>query len=158
MSSAPNNEPPGGDFVAYLKAIEREQIRALRLNGAAAEALAAASELLAPHPSRAADSPRPGARGAARPTGAEPRPLDRAQAEALKQQLKAGGRTGSSLVAGLFMGFIGLVLLLSGLFSDGGWALIAIGAILLWRMWVAVAAAVRDAQTSVASLARRKLG
>lgn len=157
MSNLPSNEPPGGDFVAYLKAIEREQIRALKLQGAAAEALAAASEIVAPHTARTAEPARP-SRASGRPVAAEPRPLDRAQAEALQQQLATGGRAGRSLLGGLFMGFLGLVLLLSGLFSDGGWVLAAIGAILLWRMWVAVAAAIRDAQTNVATLARRKLG
>lgn len=158
MSNLPNNEPPNGDFVAYLKAIEREQIRALKLHGAAAEALAAASEIVAPHSARTPEPSRPAARGGEKTDDAETRPHDRAQAKALRQQLATGGRAGSSLVGGLFMGFLGLVLLLSGLFSDGGWVLVGIGAILLWRMWVAVAAVVREAQTNVATLARRKLG
>lgn len=115
-------EPKDGDFVAYLEEIERRQARAIALSAAGA----------------------PGEVGAHAPKGppsvrAEPEPLNKDQAralvEALKAQARSGGVNPNQFVAALVLAFIGLVFLLVGLGTDGGIFAVIISAVLFWQAW-----------------------
>jgi hypothetical protein len=112
-----SQEPPDGDFVAYLEAIERRQLEALRVQ-----------HML----------PSPGATmaGSAEEPDAEHPARSRAEADAPRgrQQSKTSGTAASTagLPAGIVVALIaGTVLLLSGLFGEGGPFLFMIGVALL---------------------------
>lgn len=107
-------EPPGGDFVAYLKVLEQESAARLHIAPvpidtakAAAEAKAAGHDGMAPV-------------------------LDRAQADALRARLAGGDNRDSAPVIALAIG-IGLTLL--GVIGDGGLVPLGIGiGLILWSV------------------------
>jgi hypothetical protein len=104
-------EPENGDFVAYVERIEREQLeRAMR-----------------PHKLQqlTADGK----------TAAEDRalPLTAAEAQRVRDRLKAQGKTGSTPLGPLIGAVIGGGLLMFGLIAEGGMFLVLLGAFLLWH-------------------------
>ena len=107
-----SQEPPDGDFVAYLEAIERRQLAALRVQ----HMLPAPGAVAQPD---APDADRPAAR--------------QAEADALRErQTGTPGAAAAALPAGIVVVLIiGAVLVLSGLFGDGGPFLFIIGVALL---------------------------
>jgi hypothetical protein len=112
-----SQEPPDGDFVAYLEAIERRQLAALRLQHTL---------------------PSPGATmaGGVQEPNAEQPALSRAEAEAQRRRLQQPTTSRSAAHAALPAAIVvalivGAVLLFSGLFSDGGPFLFVIGVALL---------------------------
>ena len=112
--NVPSQEPPNGDFVAYLEAIERRQLAALR-----------GQHTL----------PLPDAGQPERETRDEGRPaLNRADADALRDRLKSGQPDGATaaLPTGIVVALvIGAALVFSGLLGDGGPILFIVGAALL---------------------------
>lgn len=104
--------PANGDYVAYLQAIEARQLQQLeRSQSATPDAM---SDPKANH-------------------GGEPKRLSAAESAALMARLRsAAPLTGRFGVAQLVMAFIGLSLIVSGLFGDGGGLAALIGVGLLW--------------------------
>ena len=109
-----SQEPRDGDFVAYLEALEKRQIAALRMQHTLASAGATTQDDDAP--------------------GSELPALGRAQAGAPRQRLQTNGATptAASLPAGIVVALIvGAVFAFSGLLGDGGPFLFLIGVALL---------------------------
>lgn len=108
--SNPYGEPKDGDFVAYIREIERRQLAAMAR----------------PHaPVTPAQATASAAAGRA-----ERKALSADEAKQLVERLRAGGHGLSTIdVVRLVIGFIVLV---AGLFGDGGLIAIAIAVALLW--------------------------
>jgi hypothetical protein len=106
-----SREPPGGDFVAYVERIEREQLeRALR-----------------PHK-------LPQLTGGGKfATEEKAQPLSAVEAQRVRDQLKAQSRAGSVPLGPLIGGLIGAGLIAFGLLAEGGTFLVLLGAFLLWH-------------------------
>jgi len=104
-------EPENGDFVAYVERIEREQLeRAMRphkLQQLTADGRTAAEE--------------------------RAQPLTAAEAQRVRDRLKAQGKTSSTPFGPLIGAAIGAGLLLFGLMAEGGMFLVLLGAFLLWH-------------------------
>ena len=110
----PAAEPKDGDFVAYIAEIERRQMESVRLHGGA--------QL----PARSAPAPQDGSKA-----------LTAAQAEALRARLRGSGDGARAFLGAALLWLFGLFFLVQGLVGDGGLIATAIGALLLWRAWVA---------------------
>ena len=110
-----SQEPPDGDFVAYLEAIERRQLAALRFQ----HMLPAPGEMAQPDAPDASETDRPAA--------------SQAEADALrKRQTGSPGAAAAALPTGIVVALIiGAVLVFGGLFGDGGPFLFIIGVALL---------------------------
>jgi hypothetical protein len=124
--SAPYGEPKNGDFVAYIREIEQRQLAAMQR----------------PHAPMTPAQVDAG-RGA---SGGERKALTPEEAKQLVEKLRATGRSFSTVdMLRLVFGF---VLLVTGLFGDGGLLAIAIAAALLWSPVRRIAALLRGAGTS----------
>jgi hypothetical protein len=111
----PSQEPRDGDFVAYLDALEKRQLAALRIQHTLASA---------------------GATSKAEDTDEAERPASgRTDADAPPQRMQTKNTTataGNGLPAGIVVALIvGAVLAFSGLFGDGGPFLLLVGLALL---------------------------
>lgn len=108
--SNPYGEPKDGDFVAYIREIEKRQLAAMqRPHAPVTPAQATAAN----------DASR-----------AERKALTAKEAKELVQRLRTGGHTFSTVdVVRLVIGF---VLLVAGVFGDGGLIATAIAVVLLW--------------------------
>jgi hypothetical protein len=121
MSKQPTmgEEPPNGDFVAYLEDIERRQMLAM--------SRAHRMPLVAPgttgkRRSVQAPTPVPGEQSSA--AGAAPSPLS-----------LPVGASPATFVGALGLALIGLIFLLSGLTGETSTVLAIVGAVLLWQAW-----------------------
>ena len=111
-----SREPPHGDFVAFVEKIEREQLaRALRPHSL-------------PHLSaggKVVSDEVPVEAG---------RALAAADAQRLLQMLKTQGEDRTSRPRGVMVGVVlGAALIAFGLLAEGGFALVILGAVLLWH-------------------------
>jgi hypothetical protein len=106
-------EPPNGDFVAFVEKIEREQL----------------ARALQPHKLQDASA---GGRSVARESvGADPRPQSASEAQ---QALRAqAGASRPAPTAALIGAAIGAALIAFGTMAEGGIFLALVGALLLWH-------------------------
>jgi hypothetical protein len=115
-----DSTPRDGDFVAYLAAIERQQLRHLR---AAAQATAAATA--ATTEAHRAERSERGERD------------DLAtRVRATKARGQGSSVDGRRFAGAMLMGFVAIILIAAGLGQGGAWPALAIGGVLAWQAWV----------------------
>jgi hypothetical protein len=111
-----SREPPGGDFVAFVEKIEREQLARAMLPHKLPH-LSAGGKVVTD------EAPAEGARA-----------LSAGEAQRVLQMLKTQGRDGTSAPLGAMVGVIlGAALIAFGLLAEGGFVLLILGAVLLWH-------------------------
>jgi hypothetical protein len=111
-----SREPPGGDFVAFVEKIEREQLARAMLPHKLPH-LSAGGKVVTD------EAPAEGARA-----------LSAGEAQRVLQMLKTQGRDGTSAPLGAMVGVIlGAALIAFGLLAEGGFVLLILGAALLWH-------------------------
>lgn len=116
MTALDSREPPGGDFVAYVEKIEREQL-ARAMQPHKLPHLSAGGKVIADE-----------APGDSAPA------LSAGEAQRLLQALKARGNDGTPPTRGAMIGVVlGAALIAFGLLAEGGVALVVLGAVLLWH-------------------------
>lgn len=111
-----SREPPHGDFVAFVEKIEREQL-ARAMQPHRLPHLSASGKVVTD------DSPAEGGRA-----------LSEGEAQRVLQMLKARSGDGTSPPRGAMVGVVlGAALIAFGLLAEGGYALVILGAALLWH-------------------------
>lgn len=106
-----SREPRNGDFVAYVEAIEREQLaRAMR-----------------PHRLQQISA------GGRTTAEEKPQPLTAAEAQRVRDQMKAQGKAAGAPLGPLIGTVLGAALLVFGMLAEGGMFLVLLGAFLLWH-------------------------
>jgi len=116
MTTLDYNEPPNGDFVAFVEKIEREQL-ARAMQPHTLPHLDAAGRVV----SESADD-------------GKARALTAHEAQRVLKMLKAQGADRPGVPRGVLIGaFLGAALVAFGLLADGGIFLVLVGAVLLWH-------------------------
>jgi hypothetical protein len=111
-----SREPPGGDFVAFVEKIEREQLARAMLPHKLPH-LSAGGKVVTD------DTPAEDARA-----------LSTGEAQRVLQMLKTQGKEGTSAPLGAMVGvMLGAALIAFGLLAEGGFVLLILGAVLLWH-------------------------
>lgn len=116
MTTLDYNEPPNGDFVAFVEKIEREQL-ARAMQPHKLPHLDVAGKVV----SESVDD-------------GNSRPLSTPEARRVLQMLKTPGADRAPAPRGALIGaFLGAALVAFGLFAEGGIFLVLVGAVLLWH-------------------------
>ncbi len=115
MTTLDYNEPPNGDFVAFVEKIEREQL----------------ARAMQPHTPLHLDVAGKGGENA---DDGKARALTTPEAQRVLQMLKAQAADRAVAPRGALIGaFLGAALVAFGLLAEGGIVLVLVGAVLLWH-------------------------